>query len=334
MRRFTNVHWKFSGKLSAYPRRVSTQPDAALAASTPLSGLSFSKGHGTGNDFLLLADPDGSIELGVEEVAAACDRHRGLGADGLIRAVPSSLVPEGRALLQNNPEAEWFMDYRNGDGSVSEMCGNGVRVFVHFLIDRGLLSLDEGAAAAVGTRGGIKVIERSPDGYSVDMGPWEFIHPEKAAARAMDALVEADGLEVPRPGLSISMGNPHTVVALAEMAELDATSLSAAPRVDPVPPNGTNVEFVVPHDPLVHDGIGQVTMRVHERGVGETLSCGTGACAAAVATRYWAGADAPDHWAVSVPGGQVGVQFHVGPDGREHVHLSGPAVLIASGTFA
>lgn len=318
---------------SAYPRNVSIEPEAVPTARTPLSGIPFTKGHGTGNDFILLADPHGAIDLVAEDVASACDRHRGLGADGLIRAVPSSLIPEGRALLQNNPDAQWFMDYRNGDGSVSEMCGNGVRVFVHFLVSRGLLNLEEGAAVAVGTRGGVKVVERSADGYSVDMGPWEFIYPDEAAARAMDALVEADGLEVPRPGLSISMGNPHTVVALAELAELGATRLVDPPRVDPTPPNGTNVEFVVPQDPLVHDGVGQVSMRVHERGVGETLSCGTGACAAAVATRYWAGKDAPSDWAVTVPGGRVGVRFHVGPDGREHVHLSGPAVLVASGEF-
>jgi diaminopimelate epimerase len=120
------------------------------------------------------------------------------------------------------------------------------------------------------------------------MGPWEFIFPGEATAKAMDSLVTADGLEVPRPALSISMGNPHTVVALAELSELASTRLFTAPLVDPVPANGTNVEFVVPAEPLVHNGVGTVTMRVHERGVGETQSCGTGACAAAVATRQFA----------------------------------------------
>jgi diaminopimelate epimerase len=313
---------------------VSTHTQAAAAARTRLSGLSFTKGHGTGNDFILVADRDGTVDLTAADVAAACDRHRGIGADGLIRAVPSSFLPEGRALLQQAPDAEWFMDYRNGDGSVSEMCGNGVRVFVHFLVSHGLIDLAEGATVAVGTRGGVKIVERSADGYSVDMGPWEFIYPDAAAARATDSLVEADGLQVARPGLSVSMGNPHTVVALAEIAELRATRLFDAPSVDPLPPNGTNVEFVVPHDPLMHDGVGQVSMRVHERGVGETLSCGTGACAAAVATRFWAGEDAPDVWSVTVPGGVVGVRFRLGAGGDEHVHLSGPAVLVASGTFA
>ncbi|WP_309071424.1 diaminopimelate epimerase [Arthrobacter sp.] len=313
---------------------VSTSAEAALSARSRLSGLPFTKGHGTGNDFILVADTDGSVDLTAADVAVACDRHRGIGADGLIRAVPSSYLPEGRALLEQAPDAQWFMDYRNGDGSVSEMCGNGVRVFVHFLVSSGLIDLPEGAVVAVGTRGGVKRVERSADGYSVDMGAWEFIYPRAAAERATDSLVDADGLQVARPGLSISMGNPHTVVALAEIAELRATRLFDAPVVNPVPPNGTNVEFVVPHDPLMHDGVGQVSMRVHERGVGETLSCGTGACAAAVATRYWAGEDAPDIWSVTVPGGTVGVRFAPSAGGSEHVHLSGPAVLVANGVFA
>ncbi|WP_026552979.1 diaminopimelate epimerase [Arthrobacter sp. H20] len=313
---------------------MTTQPDALVStAPTALAGVAFTKGHGTGNDFVLVTDRTGSLEIAADQVSAICDRHRGIGADGLIRAVPSRHLPEGRALLRSDPSAEWFMDYRNADGSVSEMCGNGVRVFVHLLVSTGLLALADGATASIATRGGIKVVERSADGYSVDMGPWEFVYPDVAAARATDSLVEASGLEVPRPALSISMGNPHTVVALAEPAELEATRLFDAPVVQPAPVDGTNVEFVVPRDPLVHDGVGQVTMRVYERGVGETLSCGTGACAAAAATRFWAGAGAPLAWRIEVPGGVVGVRFHAGPDGREHVSLSGPAVLVATGTL-
>jgi len=299
-----------------------------------LSGLRFSKGHGTGNDFVLVADPEGTHVIGADQAAALCDRHRGIGADGLIRAVPSRFLPEGRELLAGTPDAEWFMDYRNADGSLSEMCGNGVRVFVHFLRTEGLIDLPDGGSLTIGTRGGVKTVVRTGDGYAVDMGPWEFIFPGEASAKAMDSLVTADGLEVPRPALSVSMGNPHTVVALAELAELTGTRLFTAPKVDPVPANGTNVEFVVPAEPLVHDGVGSVTMRVHERGVGETQSCGTGACAAAVATRHWAGAEAPDAWQVHVPGGVVGVKFFAGPGGHEHVELSGPAVIVASGTLS
>ncbi|MDP9981321.1 diaminopimelate epimerase [Pseudarthrobacter oxydans] len=299
-----------------------------------LSGLKFSKGHGTGNDFVLLADPNGTLAVTPEQVAALCDRHRGIGGDGLIRAVPSRLLPEGQELLTEHPDAAWFMDYRNGDGSLSEMCGNGVRVFVHFLIAEGLVELPAGESLTIGTRGGAKTIVRTAAGYAVDMGPWEFIFPGEATARAMDSLVSATGLEVARPALSVSMGNPHTVVALAELAELEATQLFTPPHVDPTPPRGTNVEFVVPSEPLVHDGVGTITMRVHERGVGETQSCGTGACAAAVAIRHWAGQGAPDVWSVHVPGGVVGVKFFLGAEGHEHVELSGPAVIVATGTLS
>ena len=157
-------------------RNPDPNADATTAA---LSGLPFSKGHGTGNDFVLLADPNGTLSVTPEQVAALCDRHRGIGGDGLIRAVPSRLLPEGQDLLRKYPDAEWFMDYRNGDGSLSEMCGNGVRVFVHFLVTEGLVDLPAGESLTIGTRGGAKTIVRTAGGYAVDMGPWEFIFPGK-----------------------------------------------------------------------------------------------------------------------------------------------------------
>lgn len=298
-----------------------------------LTGMRFSKGHGTGNDFVLVADPDGSRDITAEQVAYLCDRHRGIGGDGLIRAIHSKHLPEGAAILAANPDAEWFMDYRNADGSLSEMCGNGVRVFVHFLIEQGLVTLLPGEELKIGTRGGLKTVARTASGYSVDMGVWEFIYPADVAERGVDSLVEAAGIAVERPALSISMGNPHTVVALADLAELAGTNLTVAPVVTPHPPHGTNVEFAVPAEPMVTDDVGHIAMRVHERGVGETLSCGTGACAAALATRFWAGAGAPDNWNVTVPGGVLGVRFFIAADGLEHVELSGPAVVVASGTI-
>lgn len=303
-------------------------------ATFPLTGMRFSKGHGTGNDFVLMADPDGARTLTAEQLARLCDRHRGLGGDGFIRAVRSRALPEGAAVLAENPDAEWFMDYYNADGSLSEMCGNGVRVFAHFLLTQGLVALKAGEELAVGTRAGVKKVARTAAGYRVDMGPWDFIHPSHASERGVDSVVEAAGLAEPRPALSITMGNPHTVVALQELGDLDALELAGTPEVIPVPPSGTNVEFVVPAEPLVTDDVGHITMRVHERGVGETLSCGTGACAAAAATRFWAGDGAPDDWAVTVPGGVVGVRFFPGTGGREHVELSGPAVMVAEGVLA
>ncbi|MCZ2403713.1 diaminopimelate epimerase [Paenarthrobacter sp. Z7-10] len=298
-----------------------------------MGAVPFAKGHGTGNDFVLFADPEGSMTVSPEAVAAICDRHRGIGADGLIRAVRSRNLPEGQVLLATEPNAEWFMDYRNADGSLSEMCGNGVRVFVHFLLDQGLVALLPGESLTIGTRAGRKDVLRTSEGYAVDMGPWEFIFPEQAENRGVDSLVTAAGLDVARPAVSISMGNPHTVVALAHDLELAGTDLSTQPTVDPLPVHGTNVEFTVPSDPLVADGMGTITMRVHERGVGETQSCGTGACAAAAATRFWAGVEAPDAWRVNVPGGAVAVTFFAAADGSEHILLSGPAVLVAHGVL-
>lgn len=298
-----------------------------------LSGMEFLKGHGTGNDFVLVADPEGQLLLGDDVVRLACDRHRGIGGDGFIRIIRSAALPEGRELLEQDPSAEWFMDYRNGDGSIAEMCGNGVRVFVRALLQQGLVELGEGAMLRIGTRGGLKTVAATADGFAVDMGPWGFIDGDRARERGSDAVVTAQGLKVPRPGVSITMGNPHTVVALAEGEKLDHLQLWTEPEVRPVPPEGTNVEFVVPGDDE-GDGIGRLRLRVHERGAGETQSCGTGACAAAAATRFWAGASAPDEYLVQVPGGIVSATFVAGPAGAEHVVLAGPAEIVARGVFA
>ncbi|MFI8413814.1 diaminopimelate epimerase [Paeniglutamicibacter gangotriensis] len=306
-----------------------TSPGTTLES--VVGSLPYAKGHGTGNDFILIADPTDQHHLDQSQVAQICDRHTGLGGDGLIRAVPSEAVAEGRTILESAPEAYWFMDYRNADGSISEMCGNGVRVFVHFLLSENLVDLEVGAVLPIGTRGGLKLVTRLRDGYAVDMGPWEFIHYKAATENGLDSRVLTSGLPTVRGALSISMGNPHTVVALANATELRALDLASIPEVDPRPEHGTNVEYVLAADPSVASGRGSLRMRVHERGVGETLSCGTGACAAAIATRHWSQAHDVAQWAVQVPGGDLGVGFVEGADGREHVVLSGPAVLVARG---
>jgi len=284
--------------------------------------VAFTKGHGTGNDFVIIADPDGALEFRAEQVAALCDRHFGIGADGLLRVVRSAALPEGTAALAEDPAAEWFMDYRNADGSVAEMCGNGVRVFAHYLLRTGLAELAEGGALSIGTRAGVREVTRSPEGYRVDIGGWRL--------SGHDPLARATGLSVPRPGLGIDVGNPHVVVAIASDAELDGLELVHGPELAPMPEHGANVEFVVPAEPLVQDGIGRVRMRVFERGVGETLSCGTGVVATALAVRHWAGAGAPDEWLVEVPGGTLRVTMAPGAGG-EHAFLSGPAQLAFSG---
>jgi diaminopimelate epimerase len=281
--------------------------------------IAFTKGHGTGNDFVLFADPEGEIELDAPQLAALADRHVGVGGDGVIRAVRSARLTEGAAALAEDAAAEWFMDYHNADGSPAEMCGNGIRVYGAYLIAEGLLELAVGETVAIGTRGGVRQLTRTDDGFEVDLG---------AFLVAGEAMVSARRLDVDRPGLAVGVGNPHVVVALADDAELEALDLGEAPVVTPAPPDGANVEFVVPG--AISGDLGRIRMRVHERGSGETLSCGTGAAAAALATRSWAGAGAPDTWRVRVPGGELGVRVAGTPDGP-HVFLSGPAELVFDG---
>jgi diaminopimelate epimerase len=284
--------------------------------------VTFTKGHGTGNDFVIVADPDGELALTDDQVAALCDRRFGIGADGILRVVRSVAIDEGASAAAAG--AEWFMDYRNADGSKAEMCGNGIRVFAHYLAESGLAAIGADGIA-IGTRAGVKAVTRSANGFEADLGAW--IVDERAPT------VRARGLSVARPGLGVDVGNPHVVVALPGEDELEALELTYKPVLEPDPVAGANVEFVVPADPLVQDGVGVIRMRVFERGVGETLSCGTGVAAAALAVRHWAGSAAPDDWRVDVPGGTLGVRMV--PRGEElHVVLSGPAVLVYSGDVA
>ncbi|MEV8212235.1 diaminopimelate epimerase [Leifsonia sp. NPDC077715] len=289
-----------------------------------MATIHFTKGQGTGNDFVLYSDPEGELPLTAAQIAEICDRHFGVGADGVIRAVRSAHLPGGAAALAEDDGATWFMDYYNADGSAAEMCGNGIRVYVRYLLETGLAELPEGGTLAIGTRSGVRDVQRSTNGFQVDLGRWDLSGGEP--------LVRAKELPVARPGLGIDMGNPHVVVAVADEAELDAADLSYIPHLEPTPEHGANVEFVVPREPLIQDGVGRIRMRVHERGSGETLSCGTGAAAAALAVRYWAGEGAPNQWRVDVPGGTVGVRMFATEDG-EHVGLSGPAELVYTGTL-
>jgi diaminopimelate epimerase len=282
--------------------------------------LPFTKGHGTKNDFVLLFDERGEIELTPDLVRYLADRRGGIGGDGVIRAVRAGAVADAQGFDANT----WFMDYWNSDGTTSEMCGNGARVFAA-LLERDA-GLDLRGGLTFGTRGGSRTVTALGDGfYAIGMGEYALGN----APDGFDSEVAARGLEPVRPGLSVDVGNPHHVVALGHPGELAALDLGVAPVVHPVPPHGSNVEFVVTLGGEVRDGIerGRIRMRVHERGSGETQSCGTGACAAALAVRFWAGPDAPDVWDVEVPGGMVTVRV-VGT----RVILEGPAELVADGT--
>ena len=237
----------------------------------------------------------------------------------MIRVVPTDAATE-QHVRDQGAQARWFMDYRNADGSAAEMCGNGARVFAAYLRREGLETADE---FAIATRGGIKVVRFDGDLIAVNLGDWRIVDADGAREKGFDAMVKVHGHD-PMPGLSLDLGNPHTVVALPDSADLASLDLTRVPDVNPVPVNGTNVEFVRPLGP------GHIVMRVHERGVGETRSCGTGAAAAALATRWWAGADAAtDLWRVDVPGGTLRVRALPG----QQVELAGPAVLVADGVM-
>ena len=254
------------------------------------------KGHGTENDFVLLP-PGEAEELGADAVRALCDRRRGIGADGVLRVTRANGA---------EPDVQWFMDYRNADGSVAEMCGNGIRVFARFLVTSGL---EAPGRLRIDTRAGVKDVDVPASGdVTVDMGP---------ALPLTDAKVQLGGAWYDAVGWS--MGNPHLVVL--DVTDLTGADLTAVPAVEPASayPDGVNVELVERVGPA------HIRMRVHERGVGETRSCGTGACAAAVAAMDAAGERTA--YVVDVPGGRLIVEWRA--DGS--VLLTGPAVLTARG---
>jgi diaminopimelate epimerase len=275
-------------------------------------------GHGTENDFVVLPDPDGTVwpedRLDEAMVRRLCERRAGLGGDGVLRVVRSVHVPDAADVLGADLDrCEWFMDHRNADGSHAEMCGNGIRLFLHVLVTEGLLARSAcEAGVLVGTRGGPRRVGATPDGdYWVEMGPArEF----GAGEARLDGRTFA--------GRAVSMGNPH-LAALTDV-DVDTLDLTRAPAFDTgLFPEGVNVELINVLEPGAH-----IRLRVFERGVGETRSCGTGACAAAYAALA-AEDRAEGTVVVDVPGGRLSVQVTPGT-----TVLTGPAVLVAAGELS
>ena len=273
----------------------------------------FLKGHGTENDFVLLPDHDGSVhgDLSRERVRALCDRRAGIGSDGVLRVIRTSALDSeiewGSASagtsVETSLETEWFMDYRNSDGSFSEMCGNGIRVFARHLMEEGLVPADR--PVRIGTGAGVKTVSRDGEVFSADLGVAQILGETKVGLEGRSW-----------PAVHVDLGNPHAVAMVDDLAE--AGSLAEEPAYDErLFPEGVNVEFVVRRGP------DHIALRVHERGSGETRSCGTGACAAAVA----AAGEGPGRWRVDVPGGEL----EVSRDEAGHVFLTGPALIVARG---
>jgi diaminopimelate epimerase len=274
--------------------------------------VEFVKAHGTGNDFVVVEDFEDRIELSPELVRAVCDRHFGIGADGLIRIAPGSRAP-------------FFMDYRNADGSVSEMCGNGVRVVGKYLSDRGHVS----SAFDLETRAGVKRLwlhcdDRGlVDRVTVDMGAPSFDRsdlPMRGEGEALKEPFEVAGHTF--EATCLSMGNPHAVVYVEDLDAAPVTAVGPLLERHPAFPNRTNVEFVQVVDQHT------LRQRTWERGVGETLACGTGACAVAVASQVR-----------GFTGGRVAIELRGGPLELEWspggtVRMTGPAREVAHGTLA
>ena len=283
----------------------------------------FSKGHGTENDFVLLPDVDAELTLSAARVAALCDRRRGLGADGVLRITTAGAAVRADVLdrLPDGVSAnDWYMDYRNADGSTAQMCGNGVRVFAHYLRASGLEFRDE---FVVGSLAGPRLVtlhqvDQTYADVTVDMGKANRLG---SGGEAFEAIVGGRRFS----GIAIDVGNPHlacvdTGLTIEELAALDVGAPVHFDRAQF--PEGVNIEV------LTAPAGGVVRMRVHERGVGETRSCGTGTVAAAVAALASAGADTGT-LTVRVPGGDVTVTV---TDATSF--LRGPAVLVARGELA
>ncbi len=273
----------------------------------------FLKGHGTENDFVLLPDHDGTVhgELGPDRVRALCDRRAGIGGDGVLRVIRTSEIDAGRG-----QQAEWFMDYRNADGSLSEMCGNGIRVFGRHLALEGLA--DPAGPLPIGTRDGVKTLTfaggRADGEITVDMGAPKVLEETQVS-------VEVSGVERCWLATHVDMGNPHAVAWVDDLA--DVGPLFDPPvHDDSLYPDGVNVEFVVRRGPA------HLAMRVHERGSGETRSCGTGACAVMVAAAVADDAARDTDYRIDLPGGTLRVRWTA--DGR--ILMTGPAVIVAAGT--
>ncbi|MGF0309857.1 diaminopimelate epimerase [Rhodococcus sp. IEGM1428] len=278
--------------------------------------MEFAKGHGTQNDFVVLPDPSAELELTRSAVAVLCDRRQGIGADGILRVARAGVLRDAGVLdrLPSGVEPDdWFMDYRNGDGTIAEMCGNGVRVFAHYLRVHDLEHRDQ---FVVGSRAGARAVtvhsfDDTDADVTVAMGDVTLMGSSSVA-------IAGGSYE----GVGIDVGNPHLacVDGTLTRAALGALDLSAPPTLDPeFFPRGANVELLTRLDD------GGVEMRVFERGVGETRSCGTGTVAAAAAALSYEGLETGEV-SVGVLGGRVSVHIdHVGAT------LRGPSVLLARG---
>jgi len=278
--------------------------------------ITFQKMHGTLNDFVVFHDLEDKIKLNADQAAWICDRRGGVGADGVIVVRPSR-------------QADFFMDYINADGSLAEMCGNGIRCLAKYVYDNGLTTK---TTLPVETRAGVKVVELvlgnegKVGSVRVDMGAPIFDAARIPVAVSGDgsAMINHEVVSGSRTfeAAILSMGNPHCVIVVDEDPGPLPRSYGPAIETHPIFPAKTNVEFV---RVLARD---RILMRVWERGSGETFSCGTGACAAAVAAHLRGLTDA--RVTVELLGGDLTIDWNI--DTR-HVIMDGSSTKVFDGSL-
>jgi diaminopimelate epimerase len=260
--------------------------------------MRLTKHHGLGNDFLVLLDRDGTQPIDEDIAVAVCDRHRGVGADGLIR-VTTATGEDGAA--------RFTMELRNEDGSRAEMSGNGISCLGQAVVRAGLAP---DGVVEVDTDAGprtVTVVEaQAPHRHRMRVA--------MGAAQVGEELPEWLDERILR-AVHVDMGNPHVVLHVADADDVPDL-VEIGERINSSTPGGTNVELVLPGEP------GEVTMVVYERGVGPTQACGTGAVAVAAAARAWE--LAPATVTVHQPGGPAVVEL------GEVAHLTVPVVAIAA----
>ena len=279
--------------------------------------IKFSKLNGQGNDFVIIDDTSSSINLSKDQIAKICHRNFGIGADGLI-------------LVRKSTDADFKMDYYNQDGSVAEMCGNGIRCMARFVHDSNLSRKKE---LSIETLAGVKRIFLNLDNNSVedirvDMGLPDF-KPENIPVDITAKAVLNYKIKTNSNIFYIncvSMGNPHCVILInkgEKLSDIDLDKLGPELENHPIFPRKTNAEFV----DIKNDN--EISMRVWERGVGETLACGTGACAAAVCVKKL-NKISGENVRINLPGGKLDIMWK---DEKSSVYLKGKVEHVFNGVY-
>lgn len=272
------------------------------------TGVPFRKGHGTGNDFIVV-NGLGGVVVSESNARALCDRHKGIGADGILRVA--------KAADFDVTDANYFMDFRNADGSIGATCGNGLRVFSRYLVEA---DLEGRGTFKVGTLAGTVTVTIEEDDTNFDRIAIEMGKVTPSPIDGITVTTEAGSWT----GVGVGGMNNHCVTVVTNIS--DAGSLQAIPTIEPAGtfPDGVNVEFIAPQSPT------HIAMRTHERGVGETLSCGSGSCAAAY---VWADKQGMtgEPWAIQVD--VLGGTVFVNGDADGTLTMRGPAEFVADGVI-